>query len=126
VRKAGTRGHHVDPFAYMRDVFQKTNAHPQSRLAELPPDRWLAQRTAAPDQSTSVGVLLPGGARLRSGAGAIRSRNGPNPSVPVRKTRRAVVGQFSTCGRFQSARRPVCRSRPGGLKTRRRLKTCPT
>lgn len=46
VRKAGTRGHHVDPFAYMRDVFQKINAHPRSRLAELARDHRVAQRTA--------------------------------------------------------------------------------
>jgi hypothetical protein len=44
---ASCKRHHVDPFAYMRDVFQRISAHPQSRLDELLPDHWLAQRTAA-------------------------------------------------------------------------------
>jgi len=43
---ASCKRHHVDPFAYMRDVFQRINAHPQSRLDDLLPDNWLAQRTA--------------------------------------------------------------------------------
>lgn len=37
---------HVDPFAYLRDVFDRISAHPASRLAELLPDRWQAARTA--------------------------------------------------------------------------------
>jgi len=32
--------HHVDPFAYLRDVLTRIAAHPASRLAELLPDRW--------------------------------------------------------------------------------------
>jgi transposase len=43
---AGCKRHHADPFAYMRDVFQKINAHPRSRLAELARDHRVAQRTA--------------------------------------------------------------------------------
>jgi len=30
----------LDPFAYLRDLFQRIGAHPQSRLAELLPDQW--------------------------------------------------------------------------------------
>ena len=38
----------VDPFAYLRDIFARLGDHPQSRLAELLPDQWLAaQRRAA-------------------------------------------------------------------------------
>lgn len=31
---------HIDPFAYLRDVFERISAHPASRLAELLPDQW--------------------------------------------------------------------------------------
>ncbi len=34
----------IDPFAYLRDVFKQISRHPQSRLAELLPDQWLAAR----------------------------------------------------------------------------------
>jgi transposase len=30
----------IDPFAYLRDIFARLGAHPQSRLAELLPDQW--------------------------------------------------------------------------------------
>jgi len=36
---------HMDPFAYLRDLFERINAHPKNRLEELLPDRWLAART---------------------------------------------------------------------------------
>ena len=36
----------VDPFAYLRDIFARIGAHPQSRLAELLPDRWQAAHVA--------------------------------------------------------------------------------
>lgn len=32
----------VDPFAYLRDVFERISRHPQTRLAELLPDPWKA------------------------------------------------------------------------------------
>jgi transposase len=31
---------HVDPFAYLRDVFGRISAHPATHLAELLPDQW--------------------------------------------------------------------------------------
>ena len=31
---------HVDPFAYLRDIFERISAHPAHRLAELLPDQW--------------------------------------------------------------------------------------
>ena len=38
---------HIDPFVYLRDVFDRISAHPASRLAELLPDQWKAARTTA-------------------------------------------------------------------------------
>jgi len=32
----------LNPFAYLRDVFERISSHPQSRLAELLPDQWQA------------------------------------------------------------------------------------
>lgn len=37
---ASCQRHHVDPFAYLRDVLTRIAAHPACRLAELLPDRW--------------------------------------------------------------------------------------
>jgi transposase len=37
---ASCQRHHVDPFAYLRDVLTRIAAHPHNRLAELLPDRW--------------------------------------------------------------------------------------
>jgi transposase len=39
---ATAKRHHIDPFAYLRDVFARISAHPQNRLEELLPDRWAA------------------------------------------------------------------------------------
>jgi len=33
---------HIDPFVYLRDVFERISAHPMNRLAELLPDQWKA------------------------------------------------------------------------------------
>jgi transposase len=44
---ATCKRHHIDPFGYLRDVFQRIPSHPITRLAELLPDIWLANRTAA-------------------------------------------------------------------------------
>jgi len=30
----------LDPFAYLRDIFERIGTHPQSRLAELLADQW--------------------------------------------------------------------------------------
>ncbi len=35
----------IDPFAYLRDVFERISTHPQNQLDELLPDRWLAAQT---------------------------------------------------------------------------------
>jgi len=37
----------IDPFAYLRDIFERISAHPMSRLEELLPDRWQAGRQVA-------------------------------------------------------------------------------
>ena len=37
----------IDPFVYLRDIFERISAHPMNRLDELLPDRWLAERTAS-------------------------------------------------------------------------------
>jgi len=34
----------LDPFAYLRDIFERISDHPQHRLAELLPDQWKAGR----------------------------------------------------------------------------------
>ena len=36
----------LDPFAYLRDIFERIGAHPQSRLAELLSDQWQAAHSA--------------------------------------------------------------------------------
>ncbi len=41
---------HVDPFAYLRDIFHRISTHPASRLAELLPDNW---KTARQEAATS-------------------------------------------------------------------------
>ena len=32
----------LDPFAYLRDIFERISSHPQNRLAESLPDQWKA------------------------------------------------------------------------------------
>jgi transposase len=44
---ASAKRHHIDPFAYLRDVFARINAHPKNRIEKLPPDKWLAARAPA-------------------------------------------------------------------------------
>ena len=44
---ATSKRHHIDPFAYLRDVFERISTHPNRQLEELLPDKWLAARTAA-------------------------------------------------------------------------------
>jgi len=44
---ATCHGLDVDPFSYMRDLFERISSHPQSRLAELLPDRWSEARQSA-------------------------------------------------------------------------------
>ena len=42
------KAHQVDPFAYLRDVIERVNTHPRTRIDELTPRRWkeLRQRGA--------------------------------------------------------------------------------
>jgi len=37
----------IDPFSYLRDIFQRLSTHPQNRLAELLPDQWMAANRSA-------------------------------------------------------------------------------
>lgn len=39
---ATAKRHHIDPFAYLRQVLARISAHPQHRLEELLPDKWKA------------------------------------------------------------------------------------
>jgi hypothetical protein len=41
------RRNQVEPFAYLKDVFERISAHPMSRIEELLPDRWAAARQVA-------------------------------------------------------------------------------
>jgi transposase len=36
----------IDPFAYLRDIFEGISTHPRTRLADLLPDQWMATRRA--------------------------------------------------------------------------------
>ena len=40
---------HIDPFAYLRDIFQRISAHLAKRLDELLPDHWKAAQSATPN-----------------------------------------------------------------------------
>jgi transposase len=37
----------IDPFVYLRDIFERISAHPANRIAELLPDKWKAARVPA-------------------------------------------------------------------------------
>ena len=37
----------IDPFAYLRDIFERIRHHPKNRLAELLPDPWRAGHPSA-------------------------------------------------------------------------------
>lgn len=40
----------IDPFVYLRDLFERISSHPQSRLAELLPDQWKLARQQWPQR----------------------------------------------------------------------------
>ncbi len=44
---ATCKRHHIDPFAYLRDVFARIPTHPHNRLEDLLPDRWAAAPATA-------------------------------------------------------------------------------
>jgi hypothetical protein len=39
---------HIDPFAYLRDVFERISSQPKNRLDELLPNKWMVGRRCAP------------------------------------------------------------------------------
>jgi transposase len=39
--------HHVDPFAYLKDILERLPTHPSDRLGELLPDAWIAMNPHA-------------------------------------------------------------------------------
>ncbi len=38
---------HINPFAYLRDIFERIGTHPVSRRDELLPDQWMAAHATA-------------------------------------------------------------------------------
>jgi hypothetical protein len=38
---ASCKRHHVDPFAYLKDILERLPTHPRKALGELLPDAWL-------------------------------------------------------------------------------------
>ncbi len=42
---ASAKRHHVDPFAYLREVLARIATHSKNRLEDLLPDRWAAERS---------------------------------------------------------------------------------
>ena len=45
------KAHHVDPFAYLRDVIDRVSTHPMSRIDELTPRRWKELRRSRSAQA---------------------------------------------------------------------------
>jgi len=41
--------HGLDPFVYLRDVFDRISAHKESKIADLLPDKWKETRAEAPE-----------------------------------------------------------------------------
>ena len=41
------KAHHIDPFAYLRDIIDRVSTHPMSRIDELTPRRWKELRNRA-------------------------------------------------------------------------------
>ncbi|UCD52295.1 MAG: transposase domain-containing protein [Phycisphaerales bacterium] len=41
--------HHIDPFAYLRDVLDRVSTHPASRIADLTPSGWQSRACEALD-----------------------------------------------------------------------------
>ena len=37
----------INPFTYLRDIFERISSHPMNRLEELLPDNWKAAQTAS-------------------------------------------------------------------------------
>ena len=43
----------VEPWAYLRDVLDRSPSHPAERLAELLPDEWVRQQRGAPEPAAT-------------------------------------------------------------------------
>jgi transposase len=54
---ATCKDHGIDPFLYLRDVFERISAHPASRIEDLLPDRWLAIRQAEAAEQTPIAAV---------------------------------------------------------------------
>jgi hypothetical protein len=39
--------HDIDPFAYLRDIFERISTYPENRLVQLLPDQWKAAHLPA-------------------------------------------------------------------------------
>ncbi|MDP2896811.1 MAG: transposase domain-containing protein, partial [bacterium] len=37
----------INPFTYLRDIFERISSHPMNRLEELLPDNWKSAQTAS-------------------------------------------------------------------------------
>ena len=48
---ASCKRHHVDPYAYLKDILERLPAHPADRLGEFLPNAWIA---ANPDARRRV------------------------------------------------------------------------
>jgi transposase len=73
---------HIDPFAYLRDIFERISAHPANRLAELLPDRWKAGRSADTSRTQEL-TLCAGGVfpHMCSPNTYVKCQGNPQPVV---------------------------------------------
>jgi len=55
---ASCKGLRIDPFAYLRDVFERISSYPKSQLDELLPDKWMLARRCAPIGDISTEATL--------------------------------------------------------------------
>jgi hypothetical protein len=54
---ATCKDHGIDPFLYLRDVFENSSAHPASRIQELLTDRRLSIRQAEAAEQNSIAAV---------------------------------------------------------------------
>ena len=84
---------HIDPFAYLRDLFPRISDYPQNRLAELLPDQWKAAQAVEAAQKKEDSLHgrfpTPAGENLGLGSGASVSAISPT-RAPRPATRSAA------------------------------------